>query len=88
MGMIKDPSARLDYAIDWSGWLEGTETITDSTWTSPDGLPTETPSLSGGRAIVWVTGGAAGQTYRLTNRVTTSSGRIDERTLTIYVTER
>lgn len=86
--LIKDPNARLDFGRDWSAWLEDTETIVDSTWLAPDGLTIETPSVSGGKTIVWVTGGTVGQSYRLTNRITTSAGRIDDRSLTIHITER
>lgn len=86
--MIKDPNSRLDFGIDWTAWLEATETIVDSTWLPPDGLTTETPSVTGGKTVVWVTGGTVSQTYRLTNRITTSAGRIDDRSLTIYINER
>lgn len=85
-----DPQARLDYAIDWSAWLQSGETINASTWSVPDGITQATPepSETDGVATIWLTGGTVGQNYMVTNHITTSMGREDDRSLFLRVTER
>lgn len=82
----KDPDARLDFSVDWTAWLDG-DTIVASEWT-PVGLTVDTPIVAAGKTTAWVSGGLPGSTHRLTNRITTSTGRIDDRTLLIRVLER
>lgn len=84
----KDPDATLDYGCDWSEWLDAGETITASSWVIALGLTLESADHTSTLAVAWLSGGAAGSVYRATNRVTTSAGRTDERTLLIYVEER
>jgi hypothetical protein len=87
---IKDPSAVLDFNLNWSDWLTGAEEIVASTWTSPDGLTIDTSSYTSSLAVVWLSGGTNGRTYRVVNRITTnnSPARIEERTITVQVVER
>lgn len=85
---IKDPDALLDYACDWSAWLQDGESIADSEWLPADGITATTTTISGAVTTVWLSGGDDGSTYRVTNRITTSAGRIDDRTLTIRVRQR
>ncbi len=85
---IRDPDSNLDFACDWSVWLQDDETIVTSVWLPDEGITTATPSVVGGRTVVWLSGGEVGQTYRVTNRITTSAGRIDDRTLLIRVRNR
>lgn len=84
---LKDPDAVLDFVVDWSDWLVAGDSIVESEWIS-EGLTTATPSLDGAKATVWLSGGTVGTTYKVTNRVTTSAGRIDDRTLEVLVIER
>lgn len=85
---VKDPNAVLDFSCDWSGWLQDGETITGSEWFPDDGITMGATSFAGGRTVVWLSGGTAGQRYAVTNRITTSAGRVDDRTLRITVRER
>ena len=85
---VKDPNSRLDFACDWSAWLQDGETITGSEWLPDTGITMDSDSIAGGRTIVWLSGGTAGQRYAVTNRITTSAGRIDDRTLRISVRDR
>jgi len=39
-------------------------------------------------ATVWLSGGTAGQSYIVTNRITTAAGRTEDRSFTIRVEER
>lgn len=89
---LKDPGATLDWSVDWAaGYLNG-QTIADSQWSV---LPDENGGVLIAGSImqpthtgVMLSGGVPGSVYRITNRVTFSDGRIDERTLTVRVEER
>lgn len=83
----KDPTAVLDYEIDWSAWLATGETITASTWALPDGLTESSDSHTDTTATVWLDACAVG-TYLVTNTITTTAGRTDSRTLHILCVQR
>ena len=93
---LKDPSAVLDYAFDWTGWLAAGETIAvDSetgekliTITADTGITVDSSTESDGKIIVWLSGGTAGINYKVACKITTSAGRTDERTIWIKVTNR
>ena len=84
----KDPQATLDYHLDWSSWLETGDTITASTWFLPAGLTQVVAAFSTSVATVWISGGTVGESYTVTNRITTADGRIDERSMTIRMEDR
>lgn len=88
----QDPSAELDYAIDWTAWLTGSEVIVTSTWTvSPTGEMTiPLNSHSTVDTTAWVTGGVLGATYTLTNDITTNSSpaRTDQRSFQITIQDK
>ncbi len=83
----KDPSAKLDFGFDWAAWL-GTDTITASTWTADTGLTLTGATFNATTTTVWVEGGVAGDKLSATNRITTTAGRIDERTIVIGIKEQ
>jgi hypothetical protein len=90
--MLKDPSAKLPFTVDWSAWLaaEG-DTATSVAWTVPAGIVKESSpaeSLADGKATVWLSGGTVGQRYQITCRITTAGGRIDDRTIQVDIRER
>lgn len=85
---LKDPDAVLDYKWDWSSWLQGGETISSSVFTVTAGLTVNSTSNTTTTATVWLAGGTAGLVYSVGNRITTSLGRTDERTVQIRVQER
>ena len=83
----KDPAAILDYTVDWSKWLDA-DTIITSQWTVSTGLAQVSSSNDLKSATAWLSGGSAGQAYTATNRITTSGGRTDERSIIINVKDR
>ena len=85
---LKDPSAVLDYVFDWSNWLASGETITDHTITADTGITVDSSTEDDGKVTVWLSGGTAGESYKVACLVTTSAGRTDERTIWIKVTNR
>ena len=85
---IKDPGAVLDYGFDWSDWLSTAETLANSTWMVEDGLTEDSDQFTDTVTLVWVSGGTVGETYTITNQVTTSASRTDERSHTITIRQR
>ena len=89
---IKDPDARVDYAIDWSDATSAGTAIADSQWSvapvEPDGVTIEAHGFELVRATVTLSGGIAGHVYRIANRITLADGNIDERSLVIRVEQR
>jgi len=84
---LKDPDAVLDYSVDWSDWLDG-DTITASQWIVPVGLTLDSSTNSTTATTVWLSGGAVRFRYSVTNRITTASGRVDDRSIVVQVVER
>ena len=88
---LKDPQSRVDYAIDWGGYLDG-QIIAASLWSvTPDetgGIAVEEASFDLNRSAARIGGGMAGRIYSVTNRVTMSDGSIDERSITLRVEDR
>ncbi|MCC6366857.1 MAG: hypothetical protein IT165_25325 [Bryobacterales bacterium] len=87
MTHIKDPNAVLDYSVDWTRWLNG-DSIATSDWTVPVGLTEVTDTHTGTKATVWLSGGTVGATYTVTNRITTTGGRTDDRSFDVKIAER
>ncbi len=87
MTFTKDPNAVLDYSIDWTRWLAGDQ-IAASEWIVASGLTKMADSKTATSATVWLSGGTAGQSYIVTNRITTAAGRTEDRSFTIRVEER
>lgn len=87
---VKDPGAVLDYSINWAGgYLQGGETLASSIWTIfPADMTQSSAANTTSVASITVSGGAAEQIYQLTNRITTSQGRTDERSITVRVEQR
>ena len=84
----KDPNEKLDYTIDWSAALVGTDTIVDSIWTVDSDLETSGTSYDTTKTVIWLAGGTDGVKYNISNRVTTAYGRIMERTVILKVKTR
>ena len=90
MGMfLKDPAARLDYAVDWSANYLGTATIVGSDWTvEPPGATVSATVVTPTRTGATIDGGVPGAIYRVANRITLSDGRTDDRSLVIRIEAR
>ncbi len=87
--VTKDANAVLDYTLDWSQWLTPGDDLATSTWTTTTGLGKDSDVLDADNTTtVWLSGGTPGQTYVATNRITTTGGRTEDRSITVFVTER
>lgn len=91
----KQPAEYKDYDIDYSQWLTPaddtislvTTTVTSTTEASPTlvvNLIQNTVYFS----KLWVAGGTAGVKYKITVRMTTLDGRIDESELIFNIKDR
>ena len=90
MGQVtftKDPSAVLDYEINWATWLDD-DTISTSDWIVPVGITEHSSSNTTTTATIWLSGGTDGKSHEVTNRIVTAAGRTDDRTLTIKMKQR
>lgn len=83
----KDPDAKLDYTLDWREWLDG-DIVKTSTWELDPGLTMESATHDGMKTTIWLSGGDAGEHYKVTNHIITTDGREDERSFTVVVRER
>lgn len=77
------PGAVLDYGFDMSKVLLSGETISSSTWSSTGG-DLSRQEFSGNKTSVFFSNGVEGETYVLTNEVTTSQNRTYSMTLTLF----
>lgn len=89
----KDPDDILDYWIDWgANWLNDGDIISDSSWDvtpdKPSGLNIDSDSFTDTETVVYVSGGAERQEYRLTNTINTDDGLRRDQTLIIEIEER
>jgi hypothetical protein len=82
----KDPNEIKDYDLDWgsvAGKKAFGDALTGSLWiiaargdvTEVAPLVHDSDSSTATGTIIWLSGGTAGETYILTNRVTTAGGR-------------
>lgn len=90
--LLKDPEALLDYAVDWGAEYLAGDALAESSWSvSPD--EPGAAAIAGSSfdlliATVQVGGGEPGKIYRVTNHVTTASGREDSRSIMLRVEKR
>lgn len=99
---FKDPQAVLDYAFLWQDWLAADETITAHTITpSAATIAVDSSSVNaaavtldgieqkiGSVVTAWLSGGTVDTIYVISCRVTTSAGRVDERSFKLIVRDR
>lgn len=93
--IIKDPDAVLDYTFDWTAWLDAigdtisTKSVAVTSGSDPaSNIAVASSTVVGKTVVVWVSGGAAGETASLRCRITTVGGRTDDRTVYLKVKER
>ena len=91
--LLKDPDAVLDYTIDWGAeYLAAGELLAASLWSvEPDetgGVSVAGSDFDASTTTAKAAGGIAGRLYSLVNRITTSAGRTDDRSILIRVENR
>ena len=79
----KDPDSVVDYGCDWSGLMQSGESVTGSTWTIPADLTGSSETNDGVITGVMLSGGVDGESYTITNQVTTTQGRTHDRSMVV-----
>jgi len=89
MNLTKDPNAILDYIFDWSDWLDENETINSHQILVELGsVVVDSNERNGAQITVWLSGGNDQETARVVCRITTSAGRVDDRSLWLRIANR
>ena len=90
--LLKDPSAVLDYMVDWGADYLGADALAESSWeVSPvesDGAAIVSSAFDYLTATVQIGGGLPGKLYRISNSVVTACGLEDCRSIMLRVEER
>jgi hypothetical protein len=86
MWPTKDNDDALDYAVNWSSWLDPGDRIITSTWYAPSGLTCSNDSIStdGKKTLVWISGGTGVSSEPaafIRNKITTAQGRTVTKTI-------
>ena len=85
---VKQPNEILDYDVDYSAWFVGRgDTATAISITTEPGIVLTGYSLVGTMAKVVLSGGTDGVKYKITVRLTTSSGIVREADFSVAVKE-
>ena len=90
----KDPSATLDYTLDWGNWTQAGDAIAAASWVTsviaddPAPLVIGVSSFNGDKATVMINGGTVGNIYTVTCTITTTDSLTDRRNFRIVVKNR
>lgn len=90
---IKQPAEVKDYNVDYSKWLTPisdaiasyTTAVTCPAFPADTSLTINSVVASSNGLKLWIGGGTSGRTYKITIRITTTGGRIDESELLFIV---
>ena len=81
-----DPDAITDYVIDWTAWLDG-DNIDTSAWALENATEASAANTTK-TATVFIQSAKAGKVVSMRNRITTTGGRTEDRTLRAKVREK
>lgn len=89
----KDPDAVLDYTFDWGPYLASNSDAIASHDVAIDDPPDNSLVIEdflrdGAVVTVWLSGGTLDQTYIVRCRVTTTGGRTDDRSFSLYIAQQ
>ncbi len=79
-----------DGTILWTASVPGSlslVTLSTSVWTLDPGISEDSSAIVGFDALITVSGGVAGEQYRMTNKVTKSTGEEEEDSLVLEITD-
>lgn len=90
--ILKDPNSVLDYDYLWGDWLTA---VADSISTQTcvvvsdvgAGGTVDSSMIVGNNVKMWLSGGTAGETVAVRNRIVTAGGRTEDKTLYFKIKE-
>jgi hypothetical protein len=84
----KQPSEILDYLVDYTEWFsERSDTPSTEVTTVDAGITKVSSGIDGRIVKVVLSGGTVGESYKITTRLTTTSGIVREADFTVAVKE-
>lgn len=86
----KAPRSVLDYVPDWTLWLDAVNDLIESIEVEAIGIKVDSSFISANKksAVIWVSGGTINMTGKVTVRIITVNGRVDERTMLFEIRAR
>jgi hypothetical protein len=83
---VKQPAEVLDYDVDYTDWFANrTDTASSFTAVAEPGITIDSSARTGNVVKVVLSGGTANTTYKITVRLTTSTGIIKEADFTVRI---
>lgn len=73
----QDPNATISYSVNWGAWLDG-DTISSASWVLPSGPTKASESNTTTLHTIKLSNVAEGAQYRITSRITTAAGLIND----------
>lgn len=84
----KKPGDNLDYDIYFTDWLvDGDSLVTASAVADDNSITIGTVQVIPPLVKIWISGGTAGKSYKITVTTTTAAGRVKEVDFIVRVTE-
>lgn len=84
----KDANAKLDYVFNWEAFVDAdSDSIASAQVIVPSGLGCTGTTVTASTVQVFVSGGTEGTTYALINRIWTTGGRREDKTLELTITQ-
>jgi hypothetical protein len=84
---IKQPSDTMDYDIDYTDWLTTGDNVSSVVITKDTGITVDSSFINDPRVKIWLSGGTAGTTYKVTCTMTSADGRIRQDEFKVKVRE-
>lgn len=82
----KDPTDEADYSLDFNHLLPAGDSISSVNWVAqPGGLNIVSSSVTSRAALATLADGVPGGLYRLTATITSTAGRVLQRSVTLLV---
>jgi hypothetical protein len=86
--ITKAQSSILDVGVVWTKWLNTGDYIVSSVWEADSvTLVVSQEQHDATTTSCYMSGGTSGKQHKLTNRITTNDGLVDERYILVYIGE-
>lgn len=83
----KQPADTMDYDIDYTDWLTAGDNVQSSVVAADAGITVTSTFINDPRIKIWLAGGVAGTTYKVTCTTTSADGRVRQDEFKLRVKE-